>query len=516
MPRWSERRAANVAWAAVVVFLILVGLRIVGDFGLSWDEPDNAAFGRQALAAYTTGRPPVEWQSNLESKGPFFVALAEALVGAVAAGRGEVAGVAARHFAYFLTLPLAATALYSLSLRMVRPWAAFAAALLFATQPLVFGHAFINPKDTPFMAFFLAAVALGAWMVDAMDAPADHRPRLARVGLPILAGAVLGVTTSIRLFGPFAGLLVSLLAIWRLGRRAIGPLAIYWVSAALATFLTWPYLWADPLGRFWQSLRVLSDFQWGNLVLYRGLVYNVRDLPWHYLPFVTTIQLTETALLLALAGAVLGLMAVIREPARRPLYVVCFLWAAVPYAAALLSGAEVYDNSRQFMFAWPPIFLAAGLALDALLTRIRRAWLQAALVALAIAPGLAALLQLHPYPYIYYNQLVGGVRGAYRTYELDYWATSYRAAMEEVNERAPSGATVAVVGPWRSAAPFARPDLTIVKAGEGDPQEASAQYLMILTRSNMDQRSGAGGDPVIEIVVAGAKLAEVRAAEGAP
>jgi hypothetical protein len=39
---------------------------------------------------------------------------------------------------------------------------------------------------------------------------------------------------------------------------------------------------------------------------------------------------------------------------------------------------------------------------------------------------------------------------------------------------------------------------------------------MILTRSNMDQRSGAGGDPVIEIVVAGAKLAEVRAAEGAP
>ncbi|OGT26301.1 MAG: hypothetical protein A2Z17_01680 [Gammaproteobacteria bacterium RBG_16_66_13] len=41
------------------------------------------------------------------------------------------------------------------------PWAAFVGALLFASQPLLFGHAFINQKDTPFLSAFLLALALG-------------------------------------------------------------------------------------------------------------------------------------------------------------------------------------------------------------------------------------------------------------------------------------------------------------------------------------------------------------------
>jgi hypothetical protein len=40
------------------------------------------------------------------------------------------------------------------------------AVLLFSTQPLIWGHAFINPKDIPFMAFFLGSIALGFQMVD--------------------------------------------------------------------------------------------------------------------------------------------------------------------------------------------------------------------------------------------------------------------------------------------------------------------------------------------------------------
>ena len=50
--------------------------------------------------------------------------------------------VEARHFAYFLILPMAASALYSLGLRIARPWAAFSAALLFLAQPLIFVHAY--------------------------------------------------------------------------------------------------------------------------------------------------------------------------------------------------------------------------------------------------------------------------------------------------------------------------------------------------------------------------------------
>jgi hypothetical protein len=351
MSRWTESRAANAAMGALILALLIIGCLTAGDFGLSWDEPDNAAFGRQALAAYASARPPAEWQSNLESKGPFFVAVAEALSKGISVIRNGPQ-VEARHFAYFLTLPLAAVALYSLSRRMVRPWAGFAAVLLFLTQPLIFGHAFINPKDTPFMAFFLLSMAIGAWMVEAIDtsAPAHADPRR-RIVLPLAAGVSLGLTTSIRLFAPFAGLLISILAIGRLKRRAVGPLGLYWVAAGVATFLTWPYLWGNPWGRFWESLRVLVAFPWDNLVLYRGLVYPAKELPWHYLPFTTVIQLTEPALLLAIAGGVLGLVAMIRDPGRRLFYSMLLLWTAVPYGLVCPDAFRVYDNSRQFLSA---------------------------------------------------------------------------------------------------------------------------------------------------------------------
>jgi len=40
---------------------------------------------------------------------------------------------------------------YLLVRRWVQPWAAFGAALLFLLQPLFWGHAFINPKDIPYL-----------------------------------------------------------------------------------------------------------------------------------------------------------------------------------------------------------------------------------------------------------------------------------------------------------------------------------------------------------------------------
>jgi hypothetical protein len=38
------------------------------------------------------------------------------------------------------------------------------------------------------------------------------------------------------------------------------------------------------------------------------------------------------------------------------------------------------------------------------------------------------MARLHPYEYIYYNRLVGGVTQAYRDYETDYWGTAFSEA----------------------------------------------------------------------------------------
>ena len=74
------------------------------------------------------------------------------------------------HFMHFLSFLVGLFFFYLICLRFLNTWAAFGAVLLFSTQPLIWGHAFINPKDIPFMAFLLGSIALGLRMIDVIIA----------------------------------------------------------------------------------------------------------------------------------------------------------------------------------------------------------------------------------------------------------------------------------------------------------------------------------------------------------
>ena len=52
----------------------------------------------------------------------------------------------------------------------------------------------------------------------------------------------------------------------------------------------------------------------------------------------------------------------------------------------------------------------------------RTGWAFAALLAVAMATQAGLMVRLHPQEYAYYNQLVGGVRGAELKWEGDYWS----------------------------------------------------------------------------------------------
>lgn len=212
------------------------------------------------------------------------------------------------HFTFFSSLPIAMVSLYFLAKRWAIPTVALIATLLFATQPLIFGHAFINPKDLPFLTFFLASVALGVRMAQ----------------------------KSVRL----------------------------------------------------RSVRIL------------------------------------------LAGLIL-------------------------------------------------------------------------------LPGILGIIRLHPYKYIYYNSLVGGVRGAYRLYQLDYWDTFLKESLEIVNEIASPNSSVYINGPWENIWEFAREDLRLYDAPENAFDPNQTHYVMASTRGSEDVPFRRFGDVVHEIMIDGATLSTV-------
>lgn len=181
-------------------------------------------------------------------------------------------------------------------------------------------------------------------------------------------------------------------------------------------------------------------------------------------------RLRERRFLLVLAGlggaAFLVMLVVTRweigtPPARSETFLClllsCFL---LPFLAVVIFRLPIYNNFRHLLFIAPPLFVMGSIALEHFLqVGSRPAWLLPILTITLLVPGVVGIVRLHPYEYIYYNGLVGGVGGAHGNYELDFWCTSYREAVQAVNRIAPAAAEVAVWGPFSAAEPFFREDL---------------------------------------------------------
>ena len=161
----------------LITFNILVGLFIYRDFGLTWDEPLFYSYGDALGYAYS----PSEWFSgdfdlynsygasaeDHKTRGPAYLLLARNFVyGLEALGSDQAS---AWHLVNFLFFQLGIYFLYRISKRWMNEPGALFAATFFTFQPLLWGHSFINPKDPPFLTFFLAALCIGFEMVDAIE-----------------------------------------------------------------------------------------------------------------------------------------------------------------------------------------------------------------------------------------------------------------------------------------------------------------------------------------------------------
>ncbi len=285
--------------------------------------------------------------------------------------------------------------------------------------------------------------------------------RLSDVLLFIVAGAVLGVTSSIRVAGPLAGVLVSIYMVLEHRRRSIVPLLAYWSAAGLTMYLTWPILWESPIDQFLVIFEFMSSFP-RHYVLYFGDLLRSHSLPWHYLPALSALQLTEPTLPLFAIGVASGVRISVRDRKIRTEVAILALWFLVPASAIVVFGRPIYDNIRHMLFGLPPVLLLAGLGVKPVVEKIgSRRWRRILCFALLV-PGVVGIVVSHPYEYSYFNSYIGGMSGAYESFQLDPWCTSLRAAMEYVNRAAPENSEIAVRGPAHAAQVYAREDLNVI------------------------------------------------------
>jgi hypothetical protein len=447
------RRALPGAAAALLVAAAgAAALLTYRDYGVTWDEGVQARYGELVVAYFESGfrdRRADEFL-NLRSYGPLFEAAAALSYASVPERRFE-----RRHLCIALAGLAGALAAMAYARAFRLAWLPALAGLALLAQPSWWGHLFANSKDVPFAAAFAAALAvLAAWL---------RRPGLPWPGAAA-AGAAMGVAAGIRPGGlPLLALvLAAVLAADALrragavpGPRAAGTAAAKGAAAValawLIMVLGWPSAHASPLAHPIASMREAAAFSDLYPVLFEGRSFASQHLPAWYLPKYLAIATPLPLLGLAALGLAWALREIRREPLgdRALLAGLAALWLLAPLALFVALRPNVYDGLRHFLFLLPALALFAALGAHGAISRARPGAPRAGAAALVLAALLWPLpdfVRLHPYQSTYFNGLVGGVAGAAGRYETDYWASSYKEAMEWIDARArESGRNVRVL-----------------------------------------------------------------------
>lgn len=543
---------------------LLAGLLTFRDYGLSWDEPLFYNYGDAIGYAYSIPEH-LSGDFNLEhaygssgddhkTRGPAYLVLSRGPVYGIEALTG-VERYEAWHLVNFLTFQTGAALVYLLIHRVLTSggwsrWAAFAGTALFTWQPLLWGHAFINPKDPSFLVFFSASFLAGLRMVDEINR-SDTKP--ARLLMwAALAGVLLGAATAIRILAPLAGVLVFVYAFFKnsedakpaktKGKTIFAPARLktflwfipYGMTASLSMLALWPYLWEEPLRRFGEVFQFMSANPTQLQVLFNGQMYRAYDLPRRYLPVYLLITLSEPVWPLFFVGLATAAWRTWKKALDWIAPALLLAWFAIPSAYVLLKRPPMYDGFRHFLFIVPPIFIFAGLGIDALFNLIgtwmdaenagknktasvhprlaasyTKIGLKVTLGVILLLPGLLAMPKLHPYEYTYYNSFIGGTRGAFRQYETDYWLTCYKETMQEFNQITPNARLIVHRESYIAAA-YAAPGLTVLDyRGEGVTLQPG-DYFLVTSRLNEDIRVQRGLPVVFSVGREDAKFCTIK------
>ena len=431
--------------SALVMFMIM--LLVCDDYGISWDDSIQKFYGEQVLNYYLTlGKDTSALYSqkfHLQFYGGIFDVTTVAIHKAVNA-LVPIDEYTLRHL-FTALLGFIAVVFTGLTAKELSCWRSGVIALycIFLT-PVFFGHSMYNPKDIPFAASYILGVYFITKLVK--DLPAI------RVKTSIFVCLSIALAINIRIGGlllifymiVFSGMKMILLLIKerpltqeksRVWGKSIVSLMFLIIASYFLGLLFWPFGLSDPLRNPFIALRQMSNYD-------LHIVYELFDgkwvlssaFPWYYIP---QWILITTPLFMTFGFISIPILFIKKMKqssfSQFPYILFVFFTALFPVMYVIIRKSNLYDSWRHLLFVYPPLVVIVSLTWNNILllvnTRLYRMVSVGILLLFFLEPAVW-MIRNHPHQTYYFSPLIGGVNGAFKKYEIDYWGISLRPAVE--------------------------------------------------------------------------------------
>lgn len=440
---------------ALSVFLLFLMPTISSDYGITGDELVQKTYGEKVYAYYETNG---EDKSALDYKNLYYYGGLFDYTAAWLNKKFPNADVYnTRHWlnALFGFIMIFFTGL--LAKEISGSWrVAFIALLFIALSPRIFGHSMNNPKDIPFAAAYVFTLLYLIRFLKQLPRPGTKTVLMLIIGVSAAINVRVGGILLIAYLGLFTGLsylfrddLKARLKDFPHLAKIAGIGLLVAIGGYFGGLLFWPYGAQAPFKNPLQALSEMSNFSTSIRMLFEGQHMWSDELPWYYIPK----YISLCTPIVILIGALLFLCFIFTKfntQKRLTLLLLAFT-GVFPIAYAVIKHSSLYDGMRHFLFVYPVLVVVAAWGWNQLINFKpipAFKYGMGALMAVLLALPLKAMIEQHPYQYVYFNEISGGLDHAYTNYEMDYWMNSIKGMCEWLaanEERLKRGEKVEIV-----------------------------------------------------------------------
>lgn len=471
-------------WALIIFFVFLFfGLLTLSDYGVNWDMPIHYVRGQGYLHYFLSGKrdysdfkikPPsrksiyqiidyldTSYYLKNDSGHPPLSDILASLSNYVFYQKLNILDdLESYHFFILLVSSLLVVSVFWWNTREYGLFAGVIAALSLSLYPLFLAESHFNVKDpveTFFyfltIYYFYLGVKNQSWFWFFLSAVVCGFAMGTKFNI-FFAPVIIVLWLAVKFLKDLIRLKIKfLLKLKQIPKKIWGSLFLYPVIVFSIFFFSWPYLWSDPINRLWRILGFYKQLGISAENLPEFLIFGI----FKSYPLQTLIYTTPVVILIFTIFGVTSALFAFKEEKHKTSFLF-LIWMIIPILRVSFKDAGIYGGLRQIMEFAPAMALLAGLGAEncrklvieklRLGSKRKTSFVVSFVIVLSFLPITKKMADIHPNQNVYFNFLIGGLKGA-KEKNYPYWGDTlgsvYKQGVEWLNQNAEKNARVALV-----------------------------------------------------------------------